>query len=120
MASSEGTNINTVYSVVHQYHYQTSVRSLPRSGRPPILSKRFKRRIFCCIASNYSISNQDIIVGAELPCSAATLQRFLLKHKIQHYRALRRPKLTLKNAEQRLAWCVEHVEKPLDFWRKLL
>jgi transposase len=101
IAECEGVPIATVYGIRRRYRGQKSAQSSPRSGRPPILSERDKRRIFQLIRNDPFIKNPDIIQQAGLSCSVNTLTRFLMKEGIQHNKALQRPKLTPELAAER-------------------
>jgi transposase len=114
----EGISARAVYAIVERYGKQQSAKDQPRSGRPPLLDGRHKRHIFRCIEEDPFVSNRELIEKCALPCSVSTVTRFLRKEGIQHYRALRRPKLTPDVAAKRLEFARLHVRKPLSWWKR--
>jgi transposase len=104
---------DAVYSLNKRYKHQINGRSNLRSGRPPLLDERHKRHIFRVIRQNPFISNHNLLKQASLPCSFSTLSRWLKSQGIQHFKAIRRPKLTPELAKKRLTFTRQHLEKPL-------
>jgi hypothetical protein len=48
------------------------------------------------------------------------LSRWLKSEGIQHFKAIRRPKLTPELAKKRLIFARQYLEKPLSWWRKVI
>ena len=118
VAEQEGVPLATAYGIRRRYRDQISAKSSPRSGRPPALSIRDKRRVFQLIRNDPFIKNEEIIQQASLKCSADTLTRFLVKEGIQHKKALQRPKLTPELALERLEFARKYLRESPLFWRK--
>jgi transposase len=117
IAFEEGVPSGSVSGVASRYGQQTSARSQPRVGRPKIISDRDKNHIFRILRQKPFISNQDLILFSGTSCSVRTLTRYLRAEGIQHYRALRRPKLTPEYAEKRLKFAQELLQRPELWWR---
>ena len=66
------------------------------------------------INKNPFISNKTLIKKAGLTYSIRTLTRELIQRGIQHQRTLRKPKLSEKLIEKRLAFAKLYVRKPLN------
>ena len=117
VAEQEGVPPATAYGIRRRYRGQISAKSSPRSGRPPALSIRDKRRIFQLIHNDPFIKNEEILRQACLECSVDTLTRFLVKEGIQHKKALQRPKLTPELASERLEFARKYLRESPSFWR---
>lgn len=113
IAAHEGISPGSVHGIVARYYNQNSAKSLPRSGRPPSLTERDIRYIYRFIDQNPFISCLELKKKAGLTCSTETIRRHLIKAGIQHYRALRRPKLTPELAAKRLAFARAYISKDL-------
>jgi transposase len=111
---------STIAGIVTRYGNQQSAKDNPRSGRPPLLSERDKRHILILIAQNPFISCPQIKTEANIDCCSATILRFLRKEGIAHYKALRRPKLSVEAARKRLEFAQEHINKPQAFWESCI
>ena len=118
IALKEGVPAGSVRGIASRYRVQKSAKSSPRSGRPPLLSEREKRRIRREIAIDPFIKITDLIRNAELECSSRTVLRWLKREGIMHKTALRRPKLTPEHAEKRLKFAQEHVSQTDELWKR--
>ena len=118
IARKEGIPAGSIHGIILRYDSQISAKSQPRSGRPHSLSERDKRSLFRSINANPFITATQILLNCNLGCSVKTLTRFLKLEGIQHYRALRRPKLTPQHAEKRLQFASQYFNKPSSFWRR--
>jgi transposase len=111
---------SAVYSIHQRYKNQQSAKSNPRSGRPTTLNERHKRHIFLLIKDDPFIATSDLIAQAGLPCSSRTLTRYLRREGIKHFKALQRPLLTPEIAAERLEFANLYVNKPLEWWRRVI
>lgn len=114
LVAKEGVAYGSISKIVSRYKVQKSGISSPRSGRPKILQDRDIRKILRLIASNPFISSKRIKEEGGFQCSERTIKRELISLGIQHYTALRRPKLTLEVAKKRLTFALEHRGKPKE------
>jgi transposase len=83
---------------------RTNDETLPRSGRPSILSARNKRSILRLIRRNPKICWKNLLQELNIDCSKSTIQRFLKEQGIKKWLAAKRPLLKEEHAEKRLAW----------------
>jgi transposase len=112
-----GISDRAVYAIVGRYRDQESARDRPRSGRPSALTERDKRHIFILINTDPFIQHRDSIDQAGLNCSITTITRYLRTEHIEHWTALRRPKLTPEIARMRLEFARSYSEKPESSWK---
>lgn len=120
VAAKYNVTPRAVYNINQRYKVQKSAKSNPRSGRPRVITERGKRHLFRLIEEDPFIQNNELLSRASLTCVTSTLTRFLRKEGIQHFRALRRPKLTPEVAAKRLAFARLHVQKPLLWWKRVI
>ena len=109
----EGVATGSIHGIVSRYRVQKSACSRPRSGRPRILTESHMQRVLRLIDQNPFISAKEIYEKVRLPCSERTILRELIRLGIQHYKAIRRPKLTELHAEKRLLFARKYINKPL-------
>ena len=115
LQQKEGVSPGSIYSIVSRYRVQKSAHSLPRSSRPRKLTNHHMQRILRLIDHNPFISIPDIHEKVRLPCCQQTISRALVILGIQHYKAIRQPKLTKIHAEKRLAFAQQLRNKPLSW-----
>jgi transposase len=118
--AKEGVATGSIHGIVTRYRVQKSGRSLPRSGRPRILTESHIQRVLRLIDQDPFISAKEIHEKVRLPCSERTILRELIRLGIQHYKAIRRPKLTEEHAEKRLQFARKYVDKPLAWWKRVI
>lgn len=111
---------SAVYAIARRYDTQISGKSRPGRGGKPKLDERTIRRILREIDGNPFISCRELIQNCSLPVTAETLTKTLKEKGIQHMKALRRPKLSDKIAEKRLAFAEKHLNKPLSYWKRFV
>jgi transposase len=120
LAAKFDLTARAVYNIAQRYKHQQSARSNARSGRPRILDERHKRHIFRLIRDNPFIKTSEILNQASLLYTGRTLNTFLRRQGIKHFRALRRPLLTPETAAQRLDFANQYVDKPLEWWHCII
>jgi len=118
IARREGVSAGSISGILKRYGVQKSAKSLQRSGRPRILTERDIRYLFRFIDQDPFITSEELREKANLACSVRTITRELIRHGIQHSKALRRPKLTPEHAAKRLEFARLHVRKPPSWWRR--
>lgn len=118
IASHDAVSPGTIPGILKRYRDQKSAKSLPRAGRPRILTERAIRYLFRFIAQDPFIFCLELKEKANLDCSTDTIRRRLIEGNIRHYKALRRPKLTPETAAKRLAFARKYVAKDLAWWRR--
>ena len=105
IAKDFGVSRRVVYNTINRQKHHHTVHSLPRSGRPPILDKQDKRRLF-------SLARQDPIYQyKELrrrlrisQLSRTTIYEALRARNLTKWRRKKRPFLKPKHAKLRLAF----------------
>ena len=117
IGAEEGISDRAVYAIVARYRDQKSAQDRPRSGRPSVLTKRDKRHIFILINADPFTQHRELIEEAGLSCSITTITWYLRIEGIEHWTALRRPKLTPEIAKIRLDFVRSYLEKPESFWK---
>jgi transposase len=99
----ENTPRSTVRDTLKFLNARPKGQSLPRSGRPSILTRVEKHAIirFCCenVKATYAEVKQEL----QLNCSLITIHRIVKKQGIKKWLAKKRPILTKKVAKARLA-----------------
>jgi len=93
--------------------------SLPRSGRPPILSSRDRRLLVREVRKHPKSTYKELKKATGLNHSDHTLRRVLKAAGITHWIAKKRPKLTPKNAAIRLEWGRKHQHWTVEQWSKV-
>lgn len=117
LAAVEGVSPGSIYGIVKRYRVQKSAKSLSRPLRPRSLTDRDIRHMLRFIHQNPFISALELKTACSFTCHPVTITRELRRQGIQHYKALRRPKLSEEHAKKRLAFAKEHINKPLSEWK---
>ncbi len=73
LALKEGVNPASISKIIKRYKYQTSGKSLPRSGWPHVLDERDIRRIMRLISIDPLITVEKLHRDLFLSCSARTI-----------------------------------------------
>ena len=98
---------STVKNFLNRTKIRGTINNLPRSGRPPKLSKRDRRLILHTVKTNRAWTNEKVLQECCPHASLSTLSRFLSENGMRKWIAKRRPKLTDERAAKRLAWALE-------------
>lgn len=120
VAFHEGVTEDHVRGVIKRFRLQDYGVSRPGRGRPPKLNERDKRAILREIAKNPFVQIETL---RRLTCphvGRTCLSDYLKKEGISHHLAITRPYLTAEHAAERYVWSIEHVDKPVSYWRKVL
>lgn len=115
-----GVSPSTVAGICERYEHQISAVSLPRPGRPPKFSERDKRHVLRVIETDPLISCAKLL---EICCPHVkidTVRRYLRREGVMHQVCLTRPFLTPETVRIRLSFALEHRDKPLSWWRRVL
>lgn len=94
-----------IYATLRRWATHHTVKDLPRSGRPSILSKREISMLWRQVRKAPKIQYRDRL--AEVPITRVsrwTALRRLRERGIRHWRCKRRPMLLHRNARQRFIW----------------
>jgi transposase len=91
-----------VYNTINRYKEHGKLESLPRSGRPPTLSRREKRLLFRTVRKSPRLTWYAVKSEIGRPISRRTLYNNLASINIRNWRAKKRPKLMKSHAKLRL------------------
>lgn len=119
VARNEGISASTCRGIRARWKNQDLGITRNTRGRKKKLSERDLRAFRRVIDDNPHIQLFDLCQTAP-NVHKSTISRFLLQNGITHKRALFRPYLTSQNAERRLQWALEHRNKPLEWWRRVV
>lgn len=114
----------TVYNLVKKKDTVGSLQNLKRTGRKPVLDQRQCRHILGVVLSNPTVSPVKIaaeskdIIGKKI--SEATLRRRLKDADFNTYVVRQVIDITPINQSKRLAFALEYINKPPDFWFNVL
>lgn len=120
IAYREGVDKDHVYGVIKRWNFDDPGVSRTGRGRPRSLDERDTRRMLRCVAIDPFMSISQILRDCGFECSESTVRRHLIRNGIMHRLAATRPFLTEEHAAERLAWALEHQDKPLEYWRRVL
>ena len=120
VALLEGVTPDHVYGVARRFTAQDYGVTCPGRGRKKKLDDRHKRHILRSVVANPFMSIPCLLNLCAPHVSHTTLRTFLKNEGIMHKHAAMRPYLTEAHAQGRHAWALEHQNKDLEFWRKVL
>jgi hypothetical protein len=100
-----GLSRKAVRGTITQDFLRQQGPSLPRSGCPPTYSDRDERHMLRNLRLFPKSTFDDRRKETGLEMSNSTIKRLAKKHKLQHWRAKKRPELLQKHADERLLWC---------------
>jgi transposase len=90
------------------------------TGRPKVTTAQQDQDLVQHIRANPFSSVPQVIEHLALPCSSATAKRRLNEVGVRSYWSARKPFLAQRHADQRMAWCLQHLADDEDDWRKVL
>lgn len=115
---------STVQDTITRFKNTNSCESLPRSGRPPLLSQSDKRFLNLCAVRDrrkpLSIITEELNIGRKVPVSNSVVNKALHSWHLFGRVSARKPLLSLRNIKKRLAFAKKHVKWSRDKWRKVL
>lgn len=115
----ESLKDSTCRAIIKNAPNQVSCTSLPRPGRPSVLTPHDHRAIRRAIVVNPKITAQQLFITCAPHSSKKTIYRWLQKSGIQKWRCKQRPFLTADHARQRRIWAEKYNRKPIEFWQRL-
>ncbi len=105
--------VSTAKSIYEHYHIHKTVESLPRSGRPAILSTRDKRAIKRTAVASRCAPLAAITASSPAPISKSTVRRALHQMGFFNRVAQKKPYLCPKHMADRL-----HFARRYRYWSK--
>lgn len=115
-----GKEVEVPRQTVDYWAINPEPRRTHRTGRPPILNKHDVRRTLAIVRSGWNgrkLSWPRLAVEAKLQCSGQTVQRALAKIGYHRCKACKKPFISKKCQDDRVAYAKEHLNKPKLFWR---
>ena len=113
---------NTVWNLWHRHQQTNQVRDRPRSGQPPVTTRRqdnWIRQVHLRNRFQPASTTAATIPGLRR-ISAQTVRRRLRRFGIVARRPARRPILTFQHRQRRLLWARQHLRWPLRQWNRVL
>jgi len=120
IATSLKCSISTVSDTVLKSAERDKGRSLPRTGRPKLYSKRDVRKLVRIARQKPKLTYKQLKAEADMKCSRRTITRILDTYNIHKWRAAKRPMLTEVHAKARKKWAQEHINWDLDKWKYII
>ena len=90
--------------------------NLPRIPRKKSYTDADERNLLRHVRANPKDTYAQVKTACGLSCSVTTIKRVLKEHGITNWRCKRRPFLTQKHADQRLAWCLRNRHLTWEEW----
>lgn len=94
--------------------------SLPRRGRPLVYNERDRRTMLRNLRSYPKLTFQQRREDTGLKMSNTYIKDLARAEGIHHWRAKKRPELTVKSAADRLLWCKIREHWTVDMWRQYM
>lgn len=114
----------TIRSIVHRFKSASSLQSVKRTGRPKALNDRERCQIIRKVKKNPRISSTQIAaefkeeMGKDI--HPITVRRALHEENYNSRVARRKPLISKVNQKKRLAYAMEYLRMPSDFWENVL
>jgi transposase len=100
---------STVGDVIKKYNEQGLTSTIPRSGRPKILTDRDKRQLVKIIKANRNLTLVEITEKfnetLNFSISSRTVQRVLHEEGYSGHAAKKKPFISEQNRKKRFGWC---------------
>jgi transposase len=135
MTGAEKRTINSIYARAIERGFDPAVRPLklenkhvedaPRTGRPSKQQQAFEKVVNLVRRDRYGREKTCADIAGDLSqdgldISASTVWRVLRKAGYKKTKPTRKPGLTKKMRNERLAWCREHEDWTLEDWKNVI
>lgn len=123
---SEITKIprTTINSVIKKFNESGSIENFPRIGRPKKLTDHNERYLMCQVKANPRLNASELAkMSSEqlnIDVTPQTVRNMLHKQDFHARIAKKKPYISKKNRQIRLAFGKEHINKPLEFWKDVI
>ena len=135
LIGAEKRTINLIYARAIKRGFDPAVRPLkletkrvedaPGSGRPSQQQQAFEKVVNLVRRDRYGREKTCANIAGDLSqdgldISASTVWRVLRKAGYKKTKLTRKPRLTKKMRQERLAWCLEHQDWTLEEWKNVI
>lgn len=115
---------STIQTVIGRFKYEGRIENKCRSGRPSALSDRDKRQIKHLVdrdpfSSAVQIAS-EISRNLQKDVHPETVRRAIKSYDLKSYTPRKKPYVNLVNRKKRLEFAKAYVDRPIDFWRKVI
>jgi transposase len=111
---------STIADIVKRFKETGSNENMPRSGHPPILTKRDKNHLAIELKRQRFISLTDISNQLPIKASRRVLQEAMNEHGLKLHAAAKKPQISPKNIENHKKWCHKVSEWLNERWKKII
>ena len=111
---------STVQRILKKVKEKGTIGVNKRSGRPKKLSPSDRRRIAIHAKMNPLASQREIKEQLKLDVSTWSIRQALREHGLRSYVVKKKPFLSKRNQQKRLAYAKQYVEEDNDFWHNVL
>lgn len=119
-----GRSHSSIQRVINNYKDTEDYLSRPRSGRPPLLTNREKRKIVQQVRKEPRLTAKKIVENVQeefhKTISKDTVRRTLKKANYHSRVARKKPFVSEVNRQKRIAFAKKLLDKPIEFWEKVL
>jgi hypothetical protein len=107
---------STVTDTIRNNELRNNGHSIPRSGAPKCYTDAEERLILRHVRRFPKDTYEQVITACAVTFKKGTIKKILKEHGIKNWKCKRRPFLTQKNANKRLAWCLAHRHLRPEEW----
>ena len=111
---------STVLDTIANNELRNDGHSKSRSGAPKSYSPAEERRVLRHVRRFPKDTYAQVIEACSLSCKKNTVKKILKEHGIKNWKCKKRPYLTQKNANKRLAWCLAHRGRTIEEWGMIM
>ncbi|KAI3363740.1 hypothetical protein L3Q82_001204 [Scortum barcoo] len=123
ISKAVGIQRTTVRAIIHKWRKLGTVANLPRSGRPPKITPRVRRRLIQEVTKDPQKTSKELqasLASVKVSVHDSTIRKVLAKGGIHGRVPRRKPLLSKKNTKDRLTFAKRYLDYPQDFWRNIL
>lgn len=119
-----GRNHVTIGNLLKKIKEHRTVRNLPTTGRPKVLTDRQARTVLQMVKRNRSTTIREIqeslLQSYSKQVSRQTISRILHNHGMYSGVKAKKPKISERNRKKRLQYAKEMIKKSDKFWKKVI
>jgi hypothetical protein len=111
---------STVSDTINKEALRDDGHSLPRTGRPKAYSPAEERLVLRHVRKFPKDTYAEVIKACTVTFKKDTVKKILKEHGIKNWKCKRRPFLTQKDANKRLAWCMKYRDRRPEEWGMIM